>query len=55
MMEKFQYEKFREPKGKETFHEFFYEFFKHLESEFERLIEYILIKQDEVNNDRITR
>lgn len=55
MLEKFKYEKFRKPECGETFHKFFYELFQHLESEFERLTEYVIAKQDEVNNDRTAR
>lgn len=51
MNDSFKYQKFREPEFNETFHHFFYEFYQHLENEFERLAEYILSKQNEVNNE----
>ena len=41
---KFKYQKFREPVGGELFSDFYYEFYKHLEAEFERLVKYILYK-----------
>ena len=41
MKDKFEYQKFREPLGGEQFSKFFYEFYQHLEAEFERLVEHI--------------
>lgn len=42
VIEKFQYQRFREPNPGETFSNFFKEFYTHLEDEFERLVDYIL-------------
>ena len=47
MQDRFKYQKFRKPVDGETFSDFFYEFYQHLESEFERLTEYILSKKYE--------
>ena len=47
MQDRFKYQKFRKPIGGEEFSDFFYEFYQHLESEFERLTEYILSKKYE--------
>ena len=56
MDNRFKYQKFRKPIGGEEFSDFFYEFYQHLEAEFERLTEYILSKKYEdevVNNNEI--
>ena len=45
MQDKFKYQKFRKPENGELFGFFFYEFYQHLEAEFERLVEYILSKK----------
>lgn len=47
MNDRFKYQKFRKPKGGEQIHSFFNEFYQHLESEFERLTEYILSKYED--------
>ena len=47
MENRFKYQKFRKPIAHEEFSDFFYEFYQHLESEFERLVEYILSKKYE--------
>ena len=39
---RFKYQKFRKPIEGEQLSSFFYEFYQHLEAEFERLTEYIL-------------
>ena len=44
MDNRFKYQKFRKPIAHEEFSDFFYEFYQHLEAEFERLVEYILSK-----------
>ena len=51
MDNRFKYQKFRKPKDGELFYLFFYEFYQHLESEFERLTEYILSKKYEDKGD----
>ena len=56
MNDRFKYQKFRKPKGGEQLYSFFDEFYQHLESEFERLAEYILsIKYEDegVKNNEI--
>ena len=47
MKDKFKYQTFRKPIDGEEFSTFFYEFYQHLEAEFERLVEYILSKKYE--------
>ena len=47
VIEKFQYQRFREPRSYETFSHFFKEFYTHLEDEFERLVDYMLLTQRE--------
>lgn len=54
MQDRFKYQKFRKPIAHEEFSDFFYEFYQHLEAEFERLTEYILsknMKMKGVNNE----
>ena len=51
MQDRFKYQKFRKPIGGEEFSDFFYEFYQHLEAEFERLVEYILSKKYEDKGD----
>ena len=47
MENRFKYQKFRKPIAHEEFSDFFYEFYQHLEAEFERLVEYILAEKYE--------
>lgn len=51
MQDRFKYQKFRKPIAHEEFSDFFYEFYQHLEAEFERLVEYILSKKYEDEGD----
>lgn len=48
----FKYQKFRKPIGGEEFSTFFYEFYQHLEAEFERLVEYILSKNMKIKGSK---
>lgn len=55
MNDRFKYQKFRKPIAGEKLSSFFYEFYQHLEAEFERLTEYILSKEYETKGEQNER